>query len=372
MKICGIIVEYNPFTYGHLHHIEQARSITNCDVLVAIMSGNFVQRGEVAVIDKWSRSEIAIKMGVDLVIELPYIYSNQSASQFASGAIELLKLIRADYLVFGSESNHLENLQTIADLNIKVDHLKESMKTGESFVRSYSLLQGHFPPNDILAIAYLKALKTSTIQPYTIQRTTDYHDETFSGKIASATSVRLSLKSGKSIDEICPMQFDYYNENAYYFSYLKQQLLTLPKSYLSTIFLVSEGIENHLIRCVEKADNYDDFIQSAITRRYTKTRIQRVLMNILNHISVQETKALGPLNYIRPLAFNTKGQHLLAHLKTNEDLIIASRFNKLPENYRKMEYKATLNYCFPLSVSQQKKILAQELQGPLIIKSIVK
>lgn len=368
MKICGIIVEYNPFTYGHRYHIDKAKSLSQCDVLVAVMSGNFVQRGEVAIIDKWQRAKCAIEMGVDLVIELPYIYATQSASQFAQGGIQILNLIGADTFVFGSESNHLERLLEIAELNINVDHLKESLKKGESFPHAYSLLQGQYPPNDILGIAYLKALKGTKITPFSIKRTTDYHDTTIQGQITSATSIRHALKLKQETQAFTPLTFDYTHTNEAYFKTLKHLLLTLSPTYLQSIFLVNEGIENHLIKCIKQTDTYDDFIQLAPTRRYTKSRIQRVLIQLLNQVTKQEEKDLGPLNYIRPLAFNQKGQALLAHLKNKEELIIANRFGQIPKNYRALEYKAAITYSLYLEEKHQKKILNNEIQGPLIIK----
>ncbi|MFI3284153.1 MAG: nucleotidyltransferase family protein [Erysipelotrichaceae bacterium] len=367
MKICGIIVEYNPFTYGHLHHIEQARKLSGCDVLVAVMSGNFVQRGEVSIIDKWARAKCAVEHGVDLVIQLPYIYSNQSATQFAQGAVQALKLCIIDTLVFGSESNNLENLKEIASLNINIDHLKKQMKTGDSYASSYSLLQGQFPPNDILALAYLRALQDSDITPISILRTTDYHNVEVSGKISSATSIRNLLYQEKDTSEYCPMSFEYCHYNELYFNYLKTMMLTLDASYLESIFLVDEGLQNHLIASIKKSNTYPDFIQEAVNRRYSKARIQRVCMNILNHISKQEKQKLPPMDFIRPLAFNASGQQLLKHLR-KQGVSIASCFAQMPIEYRKMEYKTTQLYVHPLDSQLQKKILERELQGPIIVK----
>ena len=165
MKTCGIIAEYNPFHNGHRHHIEETKRITGCDLLIAVMSGNFVQRGEPALIDKRQRAAEAVRNGIDVVIELPYIYATQSASRFAEGGVRLLKLAGVDYLSFGSECGNLENLQDIADTPVNPDHLHVSMDTGMSFPKAYSLLTSQMQPNDILAVSYLKALKNTAIQP---------------------------------------------------------------------------------------------------------------------------------------------------------------------------------------------------------------
>lgn len=369
MKVCGIIVEYNPLHNGHIHHIEKARELTNCDVLIAVMSGNYVQRGELAIIDKWQRAKKAIENKVDLVIELPYNYILQSASQFAFGAISILKLLKVDSIVFGSECNNIENLMEIANVNINVNHLKENLKQGHSFVKSYSLLQGSYYPNDILGIAYLKALQSSNIIPYTIKRTTNYHDETISGNIASATSIRKAIFNNQDFINTTPMEFSYTNNNQDIFFLLKQLMNTLSLEYLKTIFLVSEGIETHILKCLNSTNNYDEFIDKAINRRYTKARIQRVCMHIINQVTKDEINNLPKLNYIRPLAFNTIGQKYLKVLKDDETLIIASDFSKIPKEYRQIEIKATYTYTYFISnLTIKNEVLTRELQGPIIIK----
>ena len=198
MKVCGIIAEYNPFHNGHRYQIEQARKLSGCDMVIAVMSGNFVQRGEPAIIDKWKRAKAAIENGVDLVIELPYFYATQSASKFAYGAVELLKIAKVDYISFGSECANLENLQEIADTSLNPDNLRESMQTGMSFPRAYSLLTGSMEPNDILAVSYLKHLKESNIQPVIVQRTSGYLSPEISEN-ASALAIRKALKNNDSL-----------------------------------------------------------------------------------------------------------------------------------------------------------------------------
>ena len=365
--VCAIVVEYNPLHNGHILHINKARELTKCNTLVAIMSGNYVQRGEVSIIDKWERAKQAILNNVDLVIELPYIFATQSATQFAEGAITLAKLINANYLVFGSETNNVENLKEIASMNINVDHLKENMKQGTSYISSYSLLQGSYYSNDILGIAYIKAIKDSNIIPLTIQRTTNYHDDTITSSIASATSIRKAILNNESFNNATNMNFKYTNNNSNYYLYLKFLLTTLSPSYLSNIFLISEGIENHLINCIKLTNNYDEFINKAINRRYTKGRIQRTIIHILNQITKDDVKNLPKLDYIRPLAFNSIGQKHLKYLKDNE-INIASSFAQIPYAYQQMELKTTRTYCNLLIEPYNTEVLKRELLGPIIIK----
>lgn len=345
MKISGIVVEYNPLHYGHIYHIQKTREITNCDILIAVMSGNFVQRGEPALIDKWQRTKAALDNGVDIVIELPFIYCNQSAKQFAQAAITLLNIAKVDSIVFGSESNNLDELSKIASMSINVDNLKEVLRSGIGFPKAYGLMAGEYYPNDILAIAYLKALINTSIQPYSIQRTTHYHDTKLDQKIVSAKAIRTAILNDKDIKEYTPMDIDTNDIHylAQYYPYIRSLLLTLSKDYLKTIFLFNEGIENHLIKQADLTDDFETFINNTVTRRYSRARIQRTLIALLTQITKHEVNQLPALDTLRILGFNQLGQKYLRSLKDNE-IKIATRFNQIPKPYRKIEYKTTLVY----------------------------
>ncbi len=364
MNACGIIVEYNPFHNGHIYHIQQAKKQSNCDILIAVMSGNFVQRGERAIVDKWERAQTALKYGVDLVIELPFIYSTQSAMNFAQGAITLLKLAQVKTIVFGSESNNLEELKLIASLPINPDHLKESMKSGISFPKAYGLWANEYQPNDILGIAYCRALADSNIQPISIQRTTSYHEIEINGNIASATAIRNAFFNGKNIQDVCPMDLSSSEKITLknYWPLIRTILLTRSSNELASLFLFNEGIENHLKKQADLYSDYNDFINNTITKRYTRSRIQRTLLQLLMNNSKKEVQDLPPLDFIRPLAFNEKGREYLKELKKKE-IKVASRFNKVPIPYRRMEYKAAVLYsCLSKDPTEQTK---KEIQGPI-------
>ena len=176
MNVTGIIVEYNPFHNGHIKHIKEARKLTKADVLIAITSGNFTQRGDISVLDKFEKTNAALDYGVDLVIELPYIYTVQNSKVFGEKAVELLNAIGVDSIVFGSETCNLEELNKYAELNINVDYLKEIMDTGLSYPKAYGLLASSLYPNDILAVSYLKAIQKTNIKAYPIKRTSNFHD----------------------------------------------------------------------------------------------------------------------------------------------------------------------------------------------------
>lgn len=371
MKITGIVTEYNPFHNGHAYHIEQARKLTNPDVLVAVMSGHFVQRGEPSITDKWQRTEAALRHGVDLVIELPIAYATQSAETFAAKAVEILALAKCDTIVFGSESNDLETMKEIAELSIHIDSLKESMKTGMSYPKALSLFSGEYDPNDILGIAYCRAAKTYGITPLSIQRTNSYHSEDINETIASATAIRKALKQHQSIKNQTPMvelqQQQTLPDWSHYYPMLQHKLLTTPKKDLQSIFLVCEGIENHMIKQANLTDDVHQFIDQCVNRRYSKARIQRTMVQLLLHNTKQDIQQLPKLDTLRILGFNQKGLEVLQMYK-KLDIQVASRFNQIPLPYRRMEHKATQVYASIYPSSQKNQIIQRERQGPVMIK----
>ncbi len=371
MQITGIVAEYNPFHTGHMYQIQEARKITNCDLLIAVMSGNFVQRGEPAIIDKWERAKCAVQNGVDLVIELPYIYATQSCNQFAHGALTLLKLAGINSLSFGSECGNLDNLMEIAETSINPDHLHVSLDSGMSFPKSYSLLTTKMRPNDILAVAYLKEIQGTDIKPIPITRTTNYLDEEMHENISSATAIRKALKDNQVLNNTTPME-EVIKEKGMafiedYYPYIRTYLLTSNPKRLADTFLFSEGIENHIIEQAKKNPTYEGFIQDATNWRYTSSRIRRTLLQAANQITKEDVKKLSPLDTLRILAFNDKGREYLHNMRKKE-VAIASRFAKVPLPYREMEYKTTLFYSSIFAEEKRKELLSKEVGGALYIK----
>ena len=363
MNVSGIVVEYNPFHNGHLYHLNKVKEFTNPDLIIAITSGNFTQRGEISIINKFDKTKVALENGVDIVIELPYIYTVQNASVFGSKSVELLNKLKINNLVFGSETNNLEELRDFASYNIQIDYLKEIMDQGNSFPKAYGLLAGNLYPNDILGISYLRALENTNIKPYLIQRTNSYHSEELSS-IASAKAIRLAIKENKDYSLATPLiiKEPLFNDDLY--PYLQRLLLTMDPKQLSNIFLVSEGIENLLISNAYKYDNYDEFVNACVSRRYTKARIQRILINIINQVSKEEVKNLEPLNYIRVLGFNNKGRQYLKTLR-KEKTNIVTQFKNIPESYKQIEWKVANMYAS--FTSDRQAYIKQELKGPIII-----
>ena len=363
MKVTGIIVEYNPFHNGHRYHIEKARESTHPDVLAAVMSGNFCQRGDISIIDKFQKTQAALENGVDLVIELPYIDTVQNAYAFGYKAVSLLDRIHADHLVFGSETNNLEELKQYASLEIDVTRLKELLHDGHSYPKAYGLLAGSLYPNDILAVTYLKALQKTKIVPVSIQRTNSFQS-TEMAPVASARAIREAVKRKEDYSLSTPVTI---SEPLYidqFYPLIRSLLITLPEEELSQIFLMSEGIENLLKKNALKYWDYEQFMDASISRRYTRSRLQRILLHLLGHVTKEEVQELEKEDYLRILGFNERGQELLKSLRKEEDIRIITQFKKLPERQKALEWKMAQLYASLMKDPQA--YIRKELKGPLI------
>ena len=275
MKTCGIIVEYNPLHYGHIHHIKESRNKSQCDCLIAIMSGNFVQRGEMAIVDKWTRAKEAIKHGVDLVVELPYPFATSSADYFAKGGVELLKLLKVDQMIFGSESNDLAKLEALIDKKSLGDF---HHSYAYNFFKQYPLLS-----NDLLGLCYIKELQNSNIKYDCIKRNNNYFDSSMDQNIASASAIRQAIINHQPYEHTTPMQplddtFQWEN----YYALLQYLLMSIDEDTLSNIYLVHEGIHLLFKKQAYLHDNYEDFIRACTSKRYPRSKLQRILVQILN------------------------------------------------------------------------------------------
>jgi predicted nucleotidyltransferase len=366
MKVCGLIVEYNPLHNGHLYHLQKAKELTDADIFIAVMSGNFVQRGEFALIDKWTRAEAAVNAGVDIVFELPFVFTVQSATQFGRNAVEILANAKCDYLVFGSETNNLEELKEIASISFNIDNFKETMKKGYSYPAAYGFFADSYGPNDILAISYLRALQNHPeITPFSVKRTSNYHNDNLDEFLPSAKAIRTALKDNKNITDFTPMkELDKYPSpdwNSCY-GYIRNLLLNTPKKQLKEIFLMNEGIENHLYKCAYKSYCFEQFISMAITKRYTRSRIQRTLCHLLIHNTKNDMKQLPEYDTLRPLAFSLKGQQYLKLLQKQE-VKIANNFTANIKQYRDIEFKAAIAYSINMDDDMKEYITRSEISG---------
>lgn len=351
MKVLGIIAEYNPFHNGHLFHLSESKKETEADFVVAVMSGDFVQRGEPALMDKWQRSKIAVENGIDLVIELPFVFACNNAEIFAMGAIDILNgLGCVTHLSFGSEEGSLDALNIISKeiSNETIEFKKElqnNLNLGFSFPASREkaikkvlgiddtrLFKGS---NNILAIEYLKQLNltNSSILPITVKRKgPGYNEESIFENIASATLLRNMLEKGEDIggfipketlDEVLKEEKFLYTEDL--FGLIRYKLITESKDNLSTIYSITEGLENRIKKAIYASNSSDQLVEKIISKRYTETRIKRILIHSILNLYRDSFNHIveNKVNYGRVLAFNHKGSKLLKHIKKHE-------LNKIP------------------------------------------
>lgn len=370
MKVCGIAAEYNPFHTGHARHIRLAREKSGCDVVLAVMSGNFVQRGEPAVADRVRRAVCAVENGVDAVIAMPYIYSTQSATWFAHGAVSLMKLAGVSHIAFGSECGNLDNLLEIAETPINPDHLHVSLDTGMSFPKAYSLLTTAMRPNDILAVSYLKEIAGTSITPVMIQRNSSYNDEELH-EVSSALAIRRALKENRPVNGLTPMKelkdaFIPWMEH--YWPYLRTYLLLSDRSTLSEYQMFSEGIENHLRLCAKEADSWEEFLSRSVNYRYTASRIRRTCLQALLQVKKEEVKKLGEPEFLQILAFNDRGKEWLHSMRKSE-VKIASRFARTDYHWRELEYRAALLYTSVFPEEKRREILQREIGGAIYVNA---
>lgn len=348
MRITGLIVEYNPFHNGHMYHLNKAVKKTNADVTVAIMSGNFLQRGEPAIMDKWTRAKIAVESGVDLVFELPFHFAVQPADRFATGAVSMLHNAGVTDLVFGSESGDTSTFIQAAKFSVtnknQIDKLlKNKLKTGVSFPKAYAsafeeacgeqLLLDMSKPNNSLGFHYTRAAELfKPMQVHTIQRIgAQYHDEDLKySKYASATGIRRAIFEQsnwtKMISEAIPKATlsaltetktaeKAFNQWQSFYPFLQYRLMTSTPEELSKTYDCDEGIENRLIRAITAAD-FDTFINEVKTKRYTRTRIQRLLVHMLIRVTKKELEhAIEDPPPYRILAMNKTGKAYLHSIK---------------------------------------------------------
>ncbi|MFS0591970.1 nucleotidyltransferase [Cytobacillus horneckiae] len=405
MNAVGVVVEYNPFHNGHAYHIEKARKETGADVVIAAMSGNFLQRGEPALLSKWARTRMALHGGCDIVIELPYNFATQQANSFASGAVALLEACGCRYLSFGSESGEIDDfLSTIHFLkesNDKYQHLiKQFVQDGNSYPKATSLafkaLSPHHDqtvdlskPNNILGFQYITAIQNQGAQmaPTTVTRkNADYHDESFNtSTIASATSLRKALFANdghiENIQRYVPAAtynglMDYYNEFGlfhnweHYWPFLQFRLIQTSPEELRNIYEVEEGIEYRLISAAQEAGSFSEFMENVKTKRYTWTRIQRICVHILTNASKEMMLKNNMPQYLRLLGMTDNGRKYLHHKKNALQLPMISRVSSKNEAELSLDIKASKVYGLAATSLQSKKLLKQDfLQPPVLLKT---
>ncbi len=376
MKICGIIAEYNPFHLGHAYQLEQTRQEYDADIIIVVMSGNFVQRGEPAVFDQFTRTEMALMGGADIIIQLPTYYASASAENFSYGAVSLLNTLGVvDILCFGSESGQIEELKNIADFlaiepaNYK-NALKSELKKGYSFAKARSLAldaaftQPHLDlldgtdttqsrpinsevllrgSNNILAIEYMKSLHklSSSIEPVTVKRVgASYLSNDFDQVLPSATAIRQhfykshnQLSTFDSLAKAIPEKvIQVFKKSSTYlpiymddiFPYILYKLQLSKESDTNDIYDLPLQLYQRIKNKLDFSLNYEDFLSEVLSKNFTKTSIQRSLLHLYLNIRVSDLDYMNANGhpYIRVLGFRKEASEALRLIKKKTDLPI--------------------------------------------------
>ncbi|MFC4354354.1 nucleotidyltransferase [Chryseomicrobium palamuruense] len=403
MKATGLVVEHNPFHNGHFYHAQQARNATGADVVIAVMSGNFLQRGEPALVDKWTRAKMSLQAGVDLVVELPYRYATASAKEFASASIFLLNALKADSFVFGSEHGDIGAFHQTVQLIRSNEHvyqqaIREAVHSGSSypqalqhaFVTLQTLVPGQdvvdlSKPNNILGYHYTEACYTYSlpITPQTIQRIgAGYHDEiTPTQSIASATGIRKALFETQELHTAASFMpettlneldswFTSYRQFASWSQFwptLRFAILSKTSQQLAAIAEVTEGIEHALLKHAASSSSYDEFMRKLKSKRYTWTRLQRMLTHI--YTGFLETERTDKLpDAIRLIGMSNKGQLYLNSVKKDLELPLVSRLASSKSSFIAQDIRASNVYYLGFESEKLHQLVGHEYKKlPLMI-----
>ena len=356
MKACGIIAEYNPFHKGHHYQIEQIRKQTDADVIVVVMSGNFVQRGEPAIENKWHRAKMALENGADLILELPTLSSTQATDWFAAGGVGILHAAKCQEIAFGVEDIRIDyqvafkewiTLQT----RIKEDVTNDAMKSltyasrltlisKEYFGENSPLYRLMQQPNQQLGFAYVKEILSRNLPMdyLTIERKGNGHldskiqDEQF----ASGTALRKQLLKPERnpklyaqlpyLEEVSSNE--YRNNWEQYWLLLKYQLELSSVEELRTIYQMDEGMEYRFKKCLPQANSFDEFIQLLKNKRWTWARLQRLCIYVLLGITKKQVEkyfeSIRKPNKVTVLGFNGRGREYLKTLREEETEFITN------------------------------------------------
>lgn len=361
MHKIGIICEYNPFHNGHLYQIKKIKETYKDSLIIVCLSSCFMQRGEASILNKWDKTRLAIESGVDLVLELPFAFATQYQDIFAKGALTILNHLKIDTLVFGSECNDIELLKNLASIQLKDDGYNHLVKRYLDLGLNYptSLSKSLFDitgvkldkPNDLLALAYIKEIIKNNydIEPFSIRRTSDYHNSNLDSDIVSASTIRKLLKDGVNVNNYLPYNiYDYLSEidEDKYFALLKYQIINNVDC-LDKFQTVDEGIENRIIKYINMVNSKEELILKVKSKRYTYNKINRMFTHILTNFTKEDAKDLE-IEYLRVLGFNTRGKNYLNKIKKDIGIPIINKY--IPNMYKclDIEFRVSLIYSLIL------------------------
>lgn len=377
MNVIGIIAEYNPFHLGHLYQINKIKEMYKDSIIIAIVSSSFTQRGDVSILNKWNKARIALDNGIDLVIELPYFYAGQSSDIFAKGAVTILNYLGIDTLVFGMESDDINNLKLMADIQLNDKNynniVKEYLSNGYNYPTALSkaikdiLNLDIYLPNDLLALSYIKQVKliNNNINVIGIKRTNDYHSKEITSNIVNASLIREQFKNNLDISNYIPS----YDTNKLYnvsvndfYPLLKYQILNNINN-LDKFLTVDEGIDNRIKKYIKNSNNWNELVNNIKTKRYTYNKINRMLMHILFNLTKDESKNIV-IDYVRVLGFNSKGRSYLNKIKKNKDINIVTNYKDGISKLFDLENRVNNIYAI---IVDNKLIYEEYSHNPIII-----
>ncbi|RRD39782.1 cytidyltransferase [Leptotrichia sp. OH3620_COT-345] len=347
----GIVAEYNPFHNGHLYQINKIKEKFGKDIfLIAVISGDFVQRGEISFLNKWEKTEISLENGIDLVVELPLYYSIQNAEIFSKMATKILDYMEVDMQIFGAEEENIEILEKIVDIQSEENYKKKLMyymKKGNSYSAAQKLLLKELgyddivKPNNILGLEYIRTMKKNKlkIKPYIIKREISEYNELEIEKerksIASATFIRNKIENNESGVDLERIK-KFVPNNTYkilkektlkkkkikreilkdeVFKIVKYKFLTYSKKEIIKIYDTSEEIYARIYNGLKKSLNYEEFVKNVKSRNFSIKRIERIMMNIL--LNIRRKSINYKIDYVRVLGFNDKGRKYLKNINKN-------------------------------------------------------
>ncbi len=352
MNIIGIICEYNPFHNGHLYHIKKIKELYKDSTIILVVSSTVTQRGDLSIINKWDKTRIALKYGIDLVIELPFVFSSQSADIFCKASMQILNYFKVEKIVFGSETNNIDILTTLAktQLNNKEYDIqvRKLLSKGYNYPTALSLSLKNITnidinmPNDILAVGYIREIikNNYNIEPISIKRTSDYNSYKLDN-ICSATAIRNAIINKEDISNFVPnYTLKYLNNPIYiedYYSYIKYNIISNIDN-LEIFSSTDENIIPRIKKYIYLSNNLDELIKNIKSKNYTYNRIKRMLIHILFNFTKEEATNNKEITYIRILGFNDKGRAYLNKIKKDINIPLITKYD---DKYLHIENRIT-------------------------------
>ena len=371
MDVIGIIAEYNPFHNGHLYHINKIKEMYPNSLIILVVNGYFLERGQISIESLKSKTEIALEYNIDIVIELPFIFGSNSADIFSDASIELLNEIGVKKLIFGSECNDVEKLKKLAEeqLNNEYnDKVKKYLDEGINYPTALNkaIKTNINTPNDLLGLSYIKSILKNkyNIEPITIKRTNDYHDLKSNDKIISASNIRERIKNNEDINNYLPINKINKINYDLYFKMLKYKIIS--DNNLSQYLTVDEGIENRLKSVINKCNSLEDLMSMVKTKRYTYNRINRMFIHILIGLKKEDKININNNEYIRILGFNNNGKKYIKSIKDKTNIPIVTNLKNINSLIKDYNIKAYNIY----NLLSDEDVLEFELSNKPIIKNI--